>query len=250
MGDLVPERKAISTGDYHFAGGAFVRYNANELFAAKLAFNYGNISADDANSSVAGRRARNLSFKSPLMEFSLTGEINILGYDSQYLTRVFSPYAFMGISYYRFNPQAELNGEWVDLQPLGTEGQGLPELPERQPYKLSGFSIPLGMGLKFALNDKINIGTEIGMRKTFTDYLDDVSNNYAGDDLLIENGKETTLLLSNRSETPRTSANGRGNPNQKDLYIFGGLTVSINLNDNGLVGARFKSRRPVGCPTF
>lgn len=250
MGDLVPERKALSTGSYHFAGGAFVRYNHSELLTTKLAINYGHIGADDANSSVAGRRSRNLSFKSPLLETSLTAEINILGYDSKYLTRIFSPYAFMGISWFKFNPKAELNGDWVELQPLGTEGQGLQELPERQPYKLSGFSIPMGAGLKFALNDKINIGAEIGMRKTFTDYLDDVSHSYAGDDLLIENGKETTLLLSNRTDSPKTSESMRGNPTQNDLYLFGGLTVSFNLNDNGLVGARRKSRKGVGCPTF
>ena len=246
MGDLVPERKAISTGEYHFAGGAFVRYNHSEMFAAKLAVNYGNISAADANSSVAGRRARNLSFKSPLFETSLTGEINILGYDSKYLTRTFSPYVFMGVSWYKFNPQAELDGVLVDLQPLGTEGQGLEEFPDRQPYKLSGFAIPFGGGLKFALNDIINIGAEVGMRKTFTDYLDDVSQFYAGDDLLIESGKETTLLLSNRTGSPKTSEARRGNPNQKDLYIFGGLTISINLSDNG--GRR--SNRAVGCPKF
>ena len=207
----------------------------------KLAVNFGHISADDANSSVESRRRRNLSFKSPLLEASLTAEINILGYDSKFLTSTFSPYVFMGISWYKFNPMAELNDTWVELQPLGTEGQGLPELPDRQPYKLSGFSIPMGAGLKFALNDKINIGAEVGMRKTFTDYLDDVSLFYAGDDLLIENGKETTLLLSNRSDRPRTSESQRGNPTQNDLYLFGGLTVSFNLNDNGLVGTRSKS---------
>ena len=250
MGDLVPENKAISTGTYHYAAGAFVRYNHNELMAAKLAVNFGHIGAADANSSSESRRARNLSFRSPLLEASLTGELNILGYDSQNLTRTFSPYVFMGISWFKFNPKARLNGDYVELQPLGTEGQGLPEFPERQPYKLSGFAIPLGAGLKFALNDKINIGAEIGMRKTFTDYLDDVSQNYAGDDLLIENGKETTLIFSNRSDTPRTSTSQRGNPNQKDLYIFGGFTVSFNLTDNGLAGARKKSRRAIGCPTF
>lgn len=250
MGDLVPERKAISTGAYHFAGGAFVRYNNNEMLNTKLAVNFGHISADDANSSVESRRRRNLSFKSPLLEASLTAEINILGYDSKFLTSTFSPYVFMGISWYKFNPMAELNDTWVELQPLGTEGQGLPELPDRQPYKLSGFSIPMGAGLKFALNDKINIGAEVGMRKTFTDYLDDVSHFYAGDDLLIENGKETTLLLSNRSDRPRTSESQRGNPTQNDLYLFGGLTVSFNLNDNGLVGTRSKSRKGIGCPTF
>ena len=250
MGDLVPEKKAISTGAYHYAGGVFIRYNNSEMVTTKLAMNYGNISADDANSSVAGRRARNLSFKSALFETSLTAEVNILGFDSKYSTRIFSPYVFMGISWFKFNPKAELNGVWVELQPLGTEGQGLPELPERQPYKLSGFSIPLGAGLKFALNDKINIGAEIGMRKTFTDYLDDVSHSYAGDDLLSENGKETTLLLSNRSGSPKTSKSGRGNSNQNDLYLFGGLTVSFNLNNSGLEGTRNKSRRGLSCPKF
>jgi len=158
----------------------------------------------------------------------------------------------MGISMFYFNPKArEKPGrEWIELQPLGTEGQGLAEFPDRQHYSLTGFAIPMGVGLKFALSDKINLGAEIGMRKTFTDYLDDVSSTYAGDKLLLEYGKESTLFFSNRSGTPKESGAARGNPDQDDWFILGGFTISVNLDSYGSSGARRRSRRGIGCPTF
>lgn len=249
-GDLTPSKIGPILKETHPAFGAFARYNISNHLAARLSFNYGSISGDDATSKVAGRANRNLSFRSNILEFGLTGEFNILGYQPYNLEKVFSPYIFAGIALYKFNPKAKYEGDWIELQPLGTEGQGLTQYPERKPYNLTQFAVPFGGGLKYALNDSWNIGLEAGLRMTFTDYLDDVSTTYVSDAELLEARGEVAAALANRTGQPVTTDNGRGNPDNNDWYLFGGVTVSFNFMDNGLVGFRRKSGKNTGCPTF
>ena len=108
----------------------------------------------------------------------------------------------------------------------------------------------MGAGLKYALNDAWNIGVEFGVRMTFTDYLDDISTTYVGDAELLEARGELVAALANRSGEIRNAGDPRGNPDNKDWYFIGGLTVSYNFLDNGLVGLRRKSGKNSGCPTF
>ncbi|MFK8101416.1 MAG: DUF6089 family protein [Saprospiraceae bacterium] len=250
QGDLAPASLRGSFGNTHASFGGFLRYNINNYFATKINANYGKISGDDSKSDDNGRKARNLSFRSNLFEVGLHVEFNILGYQPYNLERVFSPYIFGGIALVNFKPQAELEGEWYDLQPLGTEGQGLPEYPEKKPYKLTEFSLPVGFGLKYALNDAWNIGLEIGVRKTFTDYLDDVSGTYPDAGTLLETKGEVAAALSNRTEEVKRAGDLRGDAGDDDWYFMGGLTISYNFLDNGLVGSRNRSRGRSGCPTF
>ena len=138
----------------------------------------------------------------------------------------------------------------VDLQPLGTEGQGLAEYPDREFYNLTQFSIPLGAGVKYALTDQINLGFEIGIRKTFTDYIDDVSLTYADEVILAENRGAQTVALANRTGSPVNGGQSRGS-SDNDWYLISGVTISYNFIDNGLVGGRKRGkRRKDGCPTF
>ncbi|MEM8907340.1 MAG: DUF6089 family protein [Bacteroidota bacterium] len=248
-GDLSPSSVMDKLGNTRPAIGGFARLNFNNYLAAKFSANFASIRADDADAG-GTQAGRNLDFKSNILEFALTGEFNILGYQPYNLERVFSPYLFAGIALYRFNPKAEFQGESVELQPLGTEGQGLPQYPERVAYNLTQFSIPFGGGLKYALNDAWNIGIEVGLRRVFTDYLDDVSTTYVNDAELLEARGPVALALANRSGEPANTGDPRGNPSNNDWFIIGGLTVSYNFLDNGLVGFRRKSRNNTGCPTF
>ncbi|MEM9824161.1 MAG: DUF6089 family protein [Bacteroidota bacterium] len=249
-GDLAPSSVFDKLGATRVAFGGFARFNFNNYLAARLSANYAGVTADDSNASNVNSVRRNLNFKSNILEFGLTAEINILGYQPYNLERVFSPYLFAGIALYRFNPKTEFQGQTIELQPIGTEGQGLPQFPEREFYSLTQFSIPFGGGLKYALNDAWNIGVEIGLRKTFTDYLDDVSTTYVGDAEMLEARGELAAALSNRSGEPVMAGATRGNPDVQDWYIIGGVTVSYNFLDNGLVGFRRKSGKNTGCPTF
>ena len=244
QGDLAPSSVAVSVGQTHAAYGGFIRYNVNPFVSAKFNTYYGTISGDDAKSE----RPRNLSFRSDVLEFGLTGEFNILGYEPYNLQRVFTPYVFAGIAYYRFNPKALHNDTYVELQPLGTEGQGLDGQDPK--YKLGQFSIPIGAGVKYAINDKWNIGLEFGTRKTFTDHLDDVGGHYYDNEALLAGNGELAAILANRSGSDIEAGTRRGNPDKLDWYFMGGLTISYNFADNGLVGSRNRGGRKTGCPTF
>ncbi|MEM9921636.1 MAG: DUF6089 family protein [Bacteroidota bacterium] len=250
QGDLAPESLGPKFKQTHAAFGGFLRYNVNNYLAARFNVFYGTISGDDANANTQERRDRNLSFKSGLLEFGLTAEYNILGYQPYNLERIFSPYLFAGVALYRYNPKAFYDGRWVELQPLGTEGQGLASEPDRDFYKLTQFSIPFGVGVKYAINDAWNLGLELGMRATFNDYLDDVSLTYTNAaELLAERG-EVAAALSNRSGDVRVAGDGRGDASRNDWYFMGGITISYNFLDNGLVGIRLRNRRKTGCQTF
>ncbi len=254
-GDLAPETARTSLSQTHAAFGGFVRHGFGNYFTARLSVFYGTISGDDAKSEIEGRRQRNLSFRSRMLEAGLTGEFNILGYRAYNYERVFSPYIFAGINAFRYNPEAFYDNQWNKLQPLGTEGQGMPDRPD--PYKLIDIAIPFGLGVKYAINDYWNIGIEVGFRKTFTDYLDDVSTTYVEyNELLAANG-ELAAALGNRSgeylgTEPLSVPTGRprGNADNDDWYFISGVTLSYNITDNGLVGARRKNGRKSGCPTF
>ncbi len=255
LGDLAPSGLWTSLGEMNFSAGVFARYNVGKWFSARGSFNYAKISADDGNAKNNDfKNYRNLNFRSNIFEFALTGEFNILGYAPYNLERTFSPYVFAGIAGYKFNPQGNLEGTWHSLQPLGTEGQGMTDRPAK--YKTFQMSIPIGAGVKYAINDLWNIGAEIGFRKTFTDYLDDVSTIFINPtELAAANGELAGEIswggdLLNPDVQPPATGAGRGDATDKDWYIISGIFLSYNFTDNGLVGSRGRSRGKKGCPTF
>lgn len=241
QGDLSPTNLKTSLSRTHASFGAFGRYNMNNHLSVKLGLTYGVISGDDRDNN----QSRNLNFRSDIIDISVTGEFNILGYQPYALERVFSPYGFIGIGLVHFNPRTKYNDEWVELQPLGTEGQGIPEYGNK--YGLVQVVIPFGGGLKYAINDSWNLGAELGLRKTFTDHLDDVSGRYVDEDILAANNGEVAAALANRSGEAVTGGSFRGNPDNKDWYVFIGFSISRNFLDNGLVGSRSRGRRKSGC---
>lgn len=245
-GDLSKPNRLDRLGDMNLSGGGFVRYNVNNYLTARFSVNVGKLSAADDSEE----RIRNLSFTSNIWEFALTAEWNILGYEPYNLERVFSPFLFAGVALFKFNPQAVYEGQTYDLQPLGTEGQGLADFPDRDLYNLTQLSIPFGIGVKYALNDQWNLGFETGVRYTFTDYLDDVSKTYPGQAILLENRGATAAALSDRSGQDYAGGRARGNDTVNDFYFFTALTLSYNFTDNGLVGARGRRGSKTGCPTF
>ncbi len=248
-GDLDPSSELLAFNKFHSSFGAFYRYNFNNSFAAKLSGNYGLISGDDERGINNSRRSRGLSFQSSIIEFGVTVEWNILGYQPYGLYQPFSPYIFAGVNGFRFEPRAELDGILYDLQPLGTEGQGLADYPDREPYALTQISFPFGMGIKYAINDTWNVGIEGGLRMTMTDYLDDVSTTYVDKSLLSEARGNIAAALSDRSENGREEGQNRGLAGQNDWYGIIHFFVSYNFMDNGLVGNRGRSGGKKGCPS-
>ena len=167
-GDISPSTKLFSSAKNHEALGLFARFDINRRLSWRVSYNYAKISGDDANALDPARVNRNLSFRSNIHELSLIGELNPIGSD-----RRFYPYLFGGAAIFRHNPETVYQGQLVDLQPLGTEGQGITGFGNK--YSLTQIAIPLGVGVKFRITDHLNLGVELGIRKTFTDYLDAVS---------------------------------------------------------------------------
>jgi len=217
------------------AAGLIIRKNIDKRFAYKAEVMYLNIKSDERNSEDTIAKNRGLHFRSPIYELSGQVEFNFLPYDPGNPLYTWTPYVYSGISIFHFNPQAEDSiGSWVDLQELGTEGQGTTtlfneETETRDKYSLIQYSIAMGGGFKIAVNPSFNIILEYGVRKTFTDYLDDVSTTYPGGGL--RDMTSEAIYMSDPQGT-HILDEGRGDPEKKDWYSFAGITLSFKLNNN------------------
>jgi hypothetical protein len=239
-GDISPQELGLYFGEIGLAGGAFARFHLNDALALRLGVNLAQISGDDNR---IGRESRGLNFRTNITEFSLLGELNLFHF-GPYKDRGAIPYLFGGAAVFRFNPQARFDGDYVDLQPLGTEGQGLPGYDP--PYSLTQVAIPFGIGVKFLLNESLTLGLEFGGRKLFTDYLDDVSNttiNYY--DVLEGNGPLAARLSNpNLTDPSPDRATYRRGGEFDDWYYIGGVSLAFRLQGGGGRG------RGMGCPTW
>lgn len=170
--------------------GAFITMYPKNWIGLRLAANYTYLEGDDAIINTTGidelwRKQRNLDFKTTVVEGYAAIELfptMLFSRNSEFEPRL-RPYAFGGIGVFHFNPQGSLtdaagNKSWYYLHPLRLEGQGMPEYPYSKPYKLTQLNIPFGAGVKYFVSDRINMSMEVLYRKTFTDYIDDVSQRY------------------------------------------------------------------------
>jgi hypothetical protein len=228
------------------AFGLTASFPISQRFSIRTGLTLGKIAGADSLSDRPELIARNLSFQSKITEFSVMGEYNIFNIEDIRWT----PYVFGGLALFHFNPFTyDSNQTKVYLQPLSTEGQGLQGYPEK-PYKLTQLSIPFGAGVKYAISDRVQIGLEVGLRKTFTDFLDDVSGGYADPaDLLAGKGQQSVDLSYRGDEVgdPTYPVKGftRGNPKAKDYYYFSGLHLSFALGGGE---GRSSGRGGYGCP--
>ena len=212
------------------SGGIVIRKNIDRRIVVKGELLLGYIRADDArNTNDTVKLNRNLHFRSPIYELSGQVEFNFLPYETGNSLYPFTPFIFAGVSLFRFNPKAEANnGEWVALQPLTTEGQGTTSFQDRKKYAITQFSIPMGGGFKIAVNKTFNIILEYGIRKTFTDYLDDVSTSYIGGNLI--DMSPMGIEMSDKSlNGPQAKGFQRGDSKDNDWYTFTGITLSFKI---------------------
>ena len=229
-GDLNPSRHLSMAQP---AGGVFYRFNYNNRFAFRTGLNFGQLFADDSQSDEPNQLERNLNFKSRLFEVYGKGEFNFVEYRIGNEKFNFSPFLFLGLAAFKFNPMASYNGNWIELRDLSTEGQKTSQNPGQKPYKLIQMSIPFGIGIKVNLSKYAGLSIEWGPRKTFTDYLDDVSGAYVNPQILSADKGETAGILSDRSKNLLSKIENigrlRGDPKTKDWYYFVGATLSIQL---------------------
>lgn len=241
----------------HFGANLGARYWFSQKMAVQSAFSFGFVRGDDAKTEEEFRKNRNLSFRSPIFEWQFRLEYNLFPQKKGHrynLRKVrgrpgnnITIDAFAGIAGFWFNPQAERDGEWIDLQPLGTEGQNY--ISTREPYSRVAVAIPFGFMVKYIINRKWSASLEFGPRFTFTDYIDDCSGTYADPDKIAESApgglagsgwlaKELADRSLSRETEPNRSAAGeqRGNSFNDDMYMFMFINVNykVKTGRNGL----------------
>ncbi len=242
QGDLQDKRFTLSQS--HFAGGFGLSYDLTDKFSIRSGVTFGRVSGDDKR----GRNTlRNLNFTSNLTEFNLGLEYYITRLGDHTLT----PYVFGGLALYHFDPYThDTTGGKYFLKPLSTEGEGF--VAGVKNYNLTQLAIPFGGGVKLSLSDNINVGFELGLRKLFTDYLDDVSTIYVDQTDLLTNRGAKAVELAYRGNELKTGdpyppgGSIRGGSKNKDWYYFTGLTLSFRLGSGNGLG--FKHGAKYGCP--
>jgi len=196
------------------------------------------------------RYQRNLSFRNQIKELSVVANFDLFENSATYISRAdWTPYAFLGVAVLLHNPQAlapdtDLDGnplpeagKWVDLQPLGTEGQyaALQDTDVNfgaTAYNKLQIAIPMGIGARFRLNEVFDLSVEFGFRYLFTDYIDDVSKNYV--DLGVFGNDELAKAMSYRTSevaTPTFNYTGRDGKNYDVVAGYGSESVS-NMRGN------------------
>jgi hypothetical protein len=250
--------------------GLYFNYYPAEWIGLRIAANFGVLEAHDSAIKTNGkdefeRKKRNLGFKSNLFEaygaLEIYPTVFFEGYDG--LFHKLRPYGVIGFGMFHMNPKGEYiapNGdkEWVELQPLRLEGQGMSQYPDRKPYSLWQKEIPMGFGLKYYNKENMYIGIEILHRKTFTDYIDDVSTTYI-DPALFASYLDPQqaiyarqLMYREQILNPAVSRpyinQQRGDPKDLDAYFSGMLRLGWRID--GANSPNGRAKRQLRCPVF
>ena len=209
------------------AGGFLYRYNVHSRMTLRFTGTYGNVEAYDRDAGQNLLVNRNLSFQSPITEIAGGIEFHYLPFQFGNKRYKGTTYLISQIGVFKMNPQTEYNGQTVELQSLGTEGQN--PTAGKKYYSKYQICIPLGIGLKLSMGKFMSFNIDIAIRKTFTDYLDDVGSDTYYDPIALEalNGSEAAAL-SNRSLDGSTFGR-RGNSSNKDWYVYCGGMLTFRL---------------------
>lgn len=221
-----------------------MRYRISPTFAIHPHIYYGKVAGDDKLTEEFYRNYRNLNFKSNVWEASINFEAFLLREQLGHRYKLRGVrgrknfetglYLFAGIGGFYFNPKGQLGDTWYKLHPLHTEGQDLVET--RKHYRKIQFTIPVGLGVKYQFDRKVGMTFEYGIRKTFTDYMDDVSKTYYDKTALEQNFGTLSAQLSDKSDGawPTTGGVGagqqRGDPRDKDSYMMAIISITYKLH--------------------
>lgn len=223
-GDLTKSHFAYQTT--RPAAAFNIKYNFDNAIILRAGVAFAQVMGNDKYNRRADLKARNLNFKTNIVELSLCAEYNLLE------PEIFDayPYIFGGIGIYHFDPYTYDNSnKKTYLRPLSTEGQGLAAYPDRDTYSKTQFCIPFGAGWKWNFSKRYDLVYEIGYRILFTDYLDDVSKPYIDPQILLAAKGPKAVELAFKSKVPVVPGDIRGNSNVNDWYFFSGVKLVMRL---------------------
>jgi len=236
-------------------------YYLSEKVGLRTSINYGKVSGDDALTTESYRNNRNLHFQSIIVESGMSVEWHFLKDKPGNIYNVRSVtgkklgkkginsgfYVTGGIHAFYFNPQALApSGQWVDLKPLSTEGQGFPDGAKE--YNRVSVAVPIGGGWRKNISRTVGLKLELTHRFTFTDYIDDISTVYYDPNILSAEISQTAAYLSNPhlgNKRPIVTEPGqqRGDSSDNDGYMFLTAGVYFKLQNKGNVYGRNKVKR-------
>jgi hypothetical protein len=233
------------------AVGAYYGIYPTQFLGFRFSLNYGSMEGSDQNITPKGgdevtRLDRNLNFRTSILEGTVMGEFYptaLIEDDPDDILGRLRPYGVIGLGLFHFNPQGTYRAPsgdvtWVDLRPLHTEGEGWAEYPDRKEYSLTQLNIPMGVGIKYFVSENVNISFEIIHRKTFTDYIDDVSTRYVNPSLFAKylpaSQVPIAIQMANKAaggySNPNYTTNSkRGDPTQNDAYFTAQFKVSFRI---------------------
>jgi Domain of unknown function (DUF6089) len=216
--------------------GISFRKAFGNYLGAKVSASFAQLGYSDIYSKNDFQKSRNLSFNTNIWELAATADFHFFKFNPLEDGQGFTPYLTLGVGLFSYDPYAFYQGKKIFLRPLNTEGQASAAYPDRKPYNTMAICIPFGMGIKYNLNERMNLTFEVSHRFTTTDYLDDVSKTYSGDANfpLGPDGLPTeAFLLQDRSGEigPKIGAKDkqRGWSKQKDQYLFVQLGITFNI---------------------
>lgn len=173
QGDLTPSAlgsyRTMKPGINLFASKFFT-----PSFSVRANLAIGGLRGDDAKyGNPEYRQQRNFNFRTPVAEVTGLAEWNVLG--RNYISKGIAPYLFAGVGY----SFLKVRRDWSNLNTeyFSAESElmtGLAEDAQRSPPK-GLLVLPVGVGVRYYLSDKIGIGAETSYRLTSTDYLDGFS---------------------------------------------------------------------------
>ncbi len=230
--------------DFNTFGGFYLRYRPISRIGLRLNGVFGNIAAEEERDFRVGPGTSvtvERSFRTKVQEISVAAEFDLF-YLGDPDDRFVAPYIMAGIGRTSFNPQAQRDGIYYDLQPLRTEAQGTPGgYYAPAPYALSITTLHLGGGIRAKLSERFVLGGEVSGRITGTDYLDDVSglrvnyqdvvNNPAGSPNPTLSGFFSNPAVD-IAEAQEGLAYTRGGA-ADDFYFLINLTLGIRLGGGG-----------------
>ncbi len=173
-----------------FAFGLLYKWNKSPRHSWRISYMQGKVTSNDHDSDMPARKQRGLNFENSVKELSLGLEFNFFDFNLHESGFLLTPYVYSGISYFRYTELYHVNNQYEEDEDKNT------------------FAIPMTVGIKTRIAEKLILGFEVGARYTFTDNLDGSN---------PKNDSFKTLRF--------------GNLNSNDWYVFTGFTLTYTFGN-------------------